>query len=315
MVMNPDTAKQAKKVVFNGGTFTLESADRPMRGKHLYQEIHQMKYRLLGLFVGGLLTSGVYAGGGAINPILDDTFTFRLGASYLDLDGKFSSTLKGQSMDKLETDALDLDDADTQPYFGARWRFTDRWRLTFDYLGLDTEGRVQRDFDRLIFGTIDVSGFLAVETSLKTDFYITQIGYSFLKNERAELGIGAGLHVVNLDTSLKVSAAVNNASGSVQSDTADWTAPLPDIIGFGTYAFTPKLSIEGGIAWFGLNYDDYSGDLVSASAAVEYRLTDHWGVGLGYTYIDMDLDVERSSREDNYNLEYQGPVLYVSAGF
>jgi hypothetical protein len=29
----------------------------------------------------------------------------------------------------------------------------------------------------------------------------------------------------------------------------------------------------------------------------------------------MDLDVEQSSKTDTYDLEFNGPVLYVSAGF
>ena len=114
-------------------------------------------------------------------------------------------------------------------------------------------------FDELIFGRIEAKGFLAVDTSFETDFYVAQVGYSLLKNDRAELGIGAGLHLVDLDTSLKVSGAINNKSGSVQSDSSDLTLPLPNILGFGTFAFTPKLSLDGSIGWFGLDYDEYSG--------------------------------------------------------
>ena len=233
----------------------------------------------------------------------------------MDVDGTLSSTIKGEPTDSLSTSDLDIGDGDTQPYFGFRWRFTDRWRLTFNYFGLDNEGSVRRDFDELIFGIIEAKGFLAVDTSFKTDFYVTQVGYSLLKNDRAELGIGAGLHVVDLDASLKVSGAINNAGGSVQSDSSDLTMPLPNILGFGTYAFTPKLSLDGSIGWFGLNYDEYSGNLVTLSANLEYRLTDHFGIGVGYNFVDMNLEIEQSRRDDEYNLEYTGPVLYVSAGF
>ncbi len=172
-----------------------------------------------------------------------------------------------------------------------------------------------KDFDELIFGDIRAKGFLAVDTSFETDFYVTQVGYSFLKNERGELGVGAGLHVVDFDTTLKVSGEINGIGGSVQSDTADLTVPLPNILGFGTYAFTPKLSLDGSIGWFGLDYNDYSGNLVTLSANLEYRLTDHFGIGVGYNYVDMDLTIKKSSRKNEYDLEYNGPVLYVSAGF
>jgi hypothetical protein len=54
---------------------------------------------------------------------------------------------------------------------------------------------------------------------------------------------------------------------------------------------------------------------VTLAAALEYRLTKHIGVGAGYNYVDMDLTIDKSNREDEYNLKYTGPVLYLSAGF
>ena len=274
-----------------------------------------MKSKTVGLLLAALVSSSAQAAGNSLNPILDDRWSFSLGATYLDADGTFSKTNEGEPTDNLTTDELDLNDSNFSPYFSARWRFTDRWRASFSYFGLDTDGHVRQDFNRLIFGTIDVSGFLEVKSELSTDFYIAQVGYSFLKNDRAELGLGGGLHVADFDASLKVSGGINNVSGSIQSDSSDLTVPMPNILGFGTYAFTPKLSLDGSVAWFGLNYDEYSGDMVALTANLEYRFTDKFGVGVGYNYIDMDLEIDKSSRTDKYNLDYKGPVLYVSAGF
>ena len=150
---------------------------------------------------------------------------------------------------------------------------------------------------------------------MKTDFYNAQVGYSFLKNDRAELGIGAGVHVVDFDVTLKVSGNINGIGGSTASDSADLTAPLPDILGYGIYALTPRLSLHGRVSWFSLDYDKYDGNLVTVVGALEYRVTDHVGIGAAYNYVDMDLDIDQSSRTDKYNLEYKGPLVYLSAGF
>ena len=273
-----------------------------------------MKQPIFGLLLAALVSSTAQAAGNSLNPILDDTWNFRLGATYLDAKGTFSSTIQGEPTDKLSTDDLNIADGSWTPYFGARWRFTDRWRATFNYFGMDNNGSVRKPFDRLIFGDIRATGFLEVETSFKTDFYVAQVGYSFLKNERAELGLGGGLHVVNFDTALKVRGKINGKSGSVKSDSADLTVPLPNILGYGVYAFTPKLSLDGGIGWFGLDYDQYSGNLVTVTANLEYRITDNIGLGVGYNYVDMDLEVE-DNRTDTYDLQYKGPALYISAGF
>ena len=274
-----------------------------------------MTFRLLALLFASILSGSVFAAGSSLNSMLDDKFTFRLGATWLKADGNFSSTRDGEPTDKISTGDLGVDDSETNLYVGARWRFAERWRLTFNYFALDTDSKINQNFDELDFGDIDASGFLAVDTKFNTDFYIAQVGYSFLKNERAELGIGAGVHVVNFDTKLKVSGGINNVSGSVQSDSIDLTAPLPNILGYGAYAITPKLSLEGGVGWFGLDYNDYSGKLVTLVANLEYRLTDHFGVGVGYNYVDMDLTIDKSSRKDKYDLDYKGPVAYISASF
>jgi opacity protein-like surface antigen len=274
-----------------------------------------MKLRLFALLFGSVLSGTVLAAGNSLNPVLDDKFTFKLGASWLKADGSFSSTREGDPTEKLTTSDLGVDDTETNAAFSARWRFTERWRLTFDYFGLDVNGNVREDFDDLDFGDIQASGFLAVDTKFKTDFYIAQVGYSLLKNERAELGIGAGVHIVRFDTKLKVSGGINNASGSVQSDSVDLTAPLPNVLGYGTYAFTPKLSLDGSVGWFGLSYSDYDGNLLTLAANLDYRLTDHFGVGVGYNYINMDLTINKSNRKDKYDIDYKGPVLYVTASF
>lgn len=274
-----------------------------------------MNYRTIGLLLAGLVTGTASAAGSAINPVLDETFSFRLGAAYLDANGNFSSTSKGETTDDLSTSDLGIDDGNVTPYVAASWRFTDRWRLTFNYFGFSNDGSVRQNFDDLNFGPISASGFLEVKTNFDTDFYVTQLGYSFLKNDRAELGVGAGLHVVNFSTRLKVSGNINGIGGSTQSASSDLTVPLPDILGYGTYAFTPKLSLDGGVGWFGLDYDKYSGNLISATASLEYRITDHVGVGVGYNFVDMDLDIKQSKRTDTYSLRYKGPVLFVSAGF
>ena len=274
-----------------------------------------MKLRLFAILFGSVLSCAVNAAGNSLNPVLDDKFSFKLGATWLKADGSFSSTKDGEPTDKISTGDLGVDDSDTNFYFGARWRFTERWRLMFSYFGQDTKSTVREDFDDLDFGDIDASGFLAVDTRLQTDFYVVQAGYSFLKNERAELGIGGGLHIVDFDTKLKVSGGINDVSGSVQTDDVDITAPLPNILGYGAYAITPKLSVDGAVGWFGLDYGDYSGNLVTLVANIEYRLTDHFGVGVGYNYVDMDLDIEKSKRTDSYDLDYKGPVAYVTASF
>ena len=40
-----------------------------------------------------------------------------------------------------------------------------------------------------------------------------------------------------------------------------------------------------------------------------------FGLGAAYQYLDVDLEVDGSNRQELYDFEFYGPVLYVSVGF
>ena len=96
---------------------------------------------------------------------------------------------------------------------------------------------------------------------------------------------------------------------------ADTLAPLPNIGLFGLYALTPKLAVSGMLGYFSLDYQEYDGEVTVASAALDYRLTDTFGLGLGYSLLDFNLDVDEDIFDEHYEFEFNGPVVYLSAGF
>ena len=93
------------------------------------------------------------------------------------------------------------------------------------------------------------------------------------------------------------------------------TAPLPTIGAFGAYALNEKLLIEARISYFSLNYDKYSGHLVDAGVAIEHRTFKHLGFGVGWEYLDIELDVEEGRKTEKYRVEFRGPMLYAKIGF
>ena len=49
--------------------------------------------------------------------------------------------------------------------------------------------------------------------------------------------------------------------------------------------------------------------------AVDYRFARNFGVGLGYRYVDYDLDVTRASFTGGVKYEFSGPMLYLIGSF
>jgi hypothetical protein len=250
-----------------------------------------------------------------INPVLNESFTFRLGADFLTVDGDLGGDTGDNELPDIDIDTLGIDDNDTSLYFGARWRATERWQFNFNYFGFDNSGDVTKNFKDLDFGDITVDGFVRAQSRLKTDFYVVQAGYALLKSDQAELGLGLGLHIVDFDSRLKVSGQVGDFTGRLGSESTDVLAPLPNILAFGTYAFTPKLSLDASVAYFSLSFNDYDGSLFNGAVNLEYRFNDHIGVGVGYNYVNMNLDIDDDGRTTEYDLSYTGPLVFLSAGF
>ena len=76
-----------------------------------------------------------------------------------------------------------------------------------------------------------------------------------------------------------------------------------------------KVYLSGHAGYFSLKYDKYDGELFSIRGALEWRPWRNFGFGAAYQFVDLNLEVDGSSSQEFYDLEFYGPVLFVSAGF
>lgn len=251
----------------------------------------------------------------AFNPVLDDTFTIRLGASFEQVDTQAAKFDPAQGVGAdIDLEQLGLDDNDVSLFLNARWRFSERWHLGLSYYGTDRSG--SRTVDREIrFGELVVPIDGVVNTSFSADIYVLDLGYSFFKTSRAEFGARFGVHLADLDVALSGRGNIGQSDVNLGTASADTLAPLPNIGLFGLYALTPKLAVSGMLGYFSLDYQEYDGEVTVASAALDYRLTDTFGLGLGYSLLDFNLDVDEDIFDEHYEFEFNGPVVYLSAGF
>ena len=259
---------------------------------------------LLGMFVSGLAV-GQQAWN--VNPGLVDGFTLEVGAyaPTVKTTAHFDSTLGPGTSVSFEDD-LGLDDRKVNAAILGRLRLGERWRIEGEYFALNRSGT------RVINRTINWGGNIypvgiVVNSEFDSDIYRLSVGYSFIKNTEAELGVALGLHVTDFTMSL--------AGANVAKRTGDALAPLPTIGVYGSYALTPSWLLSGRVDFFSLSYNDFDGSLVNAVAAVDYRFTRNFGIGLGYRYVDYDLDVTKSNFSGGVKYEFSGPVLYLVGSF
>lgn len=260
--------------------------------------------------VGMLVCTGAAAQstGQSMHPALHDRWNFQLGAyvSKVDTTAYLNSSSGARGTQLSFEDDLGFDDSKTMPAFLASMRLGQRWKLEFEYFSLS------RDSSRPISKTINwgdqsYTVGTVVSSNFDSDIYRLSAGYSFVKNNQAELGASLGIHVT--DFSLGLSAT------GVGAQRADTLAPLPTIGLYGAYALTPRWLLSGRLDYFSLSHGDYDGSLVNFSAGIDYRFTRNFGMGVAYRHIDYDLTVTRSRFNGGIEYKFNGPLVYITASF
>lgn len=253
----------------------------------------------------------------------EETIVVRLGGYFSDFDTnvKLSGPNGGTGIN-LE-DALGLDSDQTVFRGGLAWRIAPRHRLTLEYVDFNREstGISERDF------TIDTDdGFyeFSAGASLTTNFDWRLIPltytYSFHKSDDLELAASAGIHWFKTRIGFAGEATVTPPGGvptPVASTAEEESAsgPLPVFGLQGSYALTRNWFVGAKVGWFGLDYDDYSGELWDLGVTTEYWFSEYFGAGLGYSYYTIDLAVEDDGFKTSADYTYGGLNAYIAVRY
>jgi hypothetical protein len=90
---------------------------------------------------------------------------------------------------------------------------------------------------------------------------------------------------------------------------------MPTVGLYGTFEVMPRVTINARADYLSLGIDEYDGSVLNAQAAVSYRFTDNFGIGVGYRYVDYDLDVEKPNYVASFDYKFWGPSIFIEAGF
>jgi hypothetical protein len=248
---------------------------------------------------------------------LTDKFWISGSGFLANVDTKVSSSVttnpgSGTEID-LEDD-LGLDDSSLLPAIYAGAKLGSGFVVTGEYysLGRDTTGTISRNItiDNV---TYPVNGSLTV--GFDTDIYRFTVGYSFVRNDTVEVGAAIGVHMTNLDFSISGQGSAGGAPVSSQVRKKDFLAPMPTVGLYTTFQVAPHININARADYLSLGVGDYDGSVLNAQASVAYRFSDTFGVGVGYRYVDYNLDVTKPSYVASFDYKFWGPSVFLELGF
>jgi len=224
-----------------------------------------------------------------------------------------TATARPGSFIKLE-DELDLDERKSTPYLTLGMRLGDRWRLEFEYYELNRSATktLTRQID---WGDSTFPVGVQINSTFDTTVYRFTGGYSFIKDQTAEAGVGFGLHITDFTTALSGVGNGPNGTASFQNEKRDTLVPLPTAGLYGTYKLSDQLALRGRVDFLSLKYQDYDGKLVNWMASIDWRFAKNWGAGIGYRYVDYELEATSDKFRGEINYNFKGPTLFVNAAF
>ena len=150
---------------------------------------------------------------------------------------------------------------------------------------------------------------------VQVDTYIADVLYKVYASDRAEILVGAGVHILDISAEIETRVFVEDQDRTSQRGGSDLLAPLPNLRLQGFYALTPKWALSATLGWLSITYDEYDGNFSYVHARTTYNFTDHFGVSLGYQYVDLDFTRDRDRGETGIEASFDGPSVVLTYGF
>lgn len=249
--------------------------------------------------------------------LLDEGFDVSLGTFIVQQDTKV--TLDGKTAGEVRPGTpvdweRNFGDGDSTRFrLDGYWRFADRHKLRMMWFGSSKSG--SRTIDR----EIDWQGeTFPINAKLKGEskFNIIELAYeyAFMRRENFELTGTAGIHYMDYSISLSGNANDGQVTRNVKKE-GSVGAPLPVFGGRFLWHMGGDFWLDTSAQWFALTIDQYSGSVWDTKLDAIWQPNKWVGIGLGYNYFKVDVDVNKDSFNGNLNWAYDGPRIFYTVHF
>jgi hypothetical protein len=206
-------------------------------------------------------------------------------------------------------DTLGMQDTKNQGWIDLQFRMTARHRLAAQFYELKRKGVTTLD-QPLEFGD---QTFQPADGTVISHMDMRQLNlvytYSALQLEKVELGVGFGIHLVQIEGTIEAPTAFKR-------EHLDAAGPHPTLAGDFTWRFTKRFSANGGARIVAFNSGGLDASALSWNLDVQYRMQRNFALGLGYASSRYRLDSTDADFFLGYlKLRYQGPQFFLRASF
>jgi hypothetical protein len=231
----------------------------------------------------------------------DRTLKIHVNGTVLDADRiiDFENSLRLKRND--ETFALNLG-----------WRFGKKWSLFTQYFESSLSSGTVLAEDIEWKDSVFAAGSSVV---VGQDFTVLRVffGRAFDTSDRHDFGVGVGFHWLEIGAFIEGNVILGDGASSFRRESVRVSGPLPNIGVWYQYSLSPRWALTSRLDWLEASVSDYDGKIINASFGLNYHLFDHFGIGLDYSLVELDVDVSKSDWEGGAKIAYDG--FYASLSF
>ena len=219
---------------------------------------------------------------GDVNASLTSKYWLSLGVYYP--NRKFTIGVDGTIDDGNAPTEINgaVDHSERDPLLNAQfgWKFAEKWALNVQYFS------ASNSISKTLVEDIeweDVIYEVGADVGVKTELAITRLFVTrhFLQDEKQDLGLGFGVHLVDTGVTIAGEAFLDDESTGFQRNSAGVSAPLPNLEVWYRYSPSKHWLLEAKLDWLAVSLDELDGGLTDLQVSVHYNFTDHFGVGAG----------------------------------
>ena len=202
---------------------------------------------------------------------------------------------------------LGLPHRERQGVVDFMFRLRDRNKVRVAYFESDRSGSQVLAND-IVFGNQTFPAGQLTQTSFNLQQFDITYTYSFIRNNRFEVGSGLALYFLQLDVIGQVPA--QNLRQEVTAATPYPALPL-DL----TWCLSSRWAATAQAAYLKVNTHNLGGWYLDSHADIQYRWVRNFVLGAGYASIRTDLTHRNGSFPGVVNMTIKGPQVFVRFSF
>lgn len=192
---------------------------------------------------------------------------------------------------------LGVSGTSVQPALGLAWKPGRRTELDLGYQFINQSGE-RTLTDNLVIGNDTVAADFDAKTKLGSSQLDFQFKYSILAKEKYNVGVAVGLGAIFF--SMNFDATANGCVGAACDSTAvsvsrKFTGPTAALGAFGQWRLGNRWYVGGNARGIGARVDRFNFSVFEADATARYYLSNRWGLGLGWYYTNVSIDIGAKS--------------------